>query len=155
MPRISGGTNMVGQAYEPQVTPWDRDDDDVSVLGGNRSRDRYSGNEFGRDDPYRHNRHHGRDRDGDVYDRRDLTPTYGQDNEGEDRSRVRRQGYAQYDPARPWVNFRERERDQAIRDARYSRYRDYARDEDADSDRPRWSEDRYSADVRGPQQGRR
>jgi hypothetical protein len=115
MPRstISGGTNMVGQVYEPQVTPWDRDEDDVSVLGGNRSRDRYSGAEFGRDDPYQHNRHHGRDRAGsDVYDRRDLTPTYGQDNEGDRRyDEDRRRGYAQFDPARPWVGYGDRLRD--------------------------------------------
>ncbi len=27
----TGGTNMVGRAYTPQVTPWDRDSDDASV----------------------------------------------------------------------------------------------------------------------------
>lgn len=114
MPRYSGGASTSGPTYEPQVTPWDRDDDDVSVLGGNRSRDRYSGNEFGRDDPYQHNRHHGRDRvDADVYNRRDLTPTYGEDNERGDRryDEDRRQGYAQFDPARPWVGYGDRLRE--------------------------------------------
>lgn len=123
MPRntISGGASMSGPTYEPQVTPWDREDEDVSVLGGSRSRDRNSGNEFGRQDPYGENRHHGRDRpDIDVYNRRDLTPTYGDNNERGDRQRgrydeERRKGYAQFDPARPWVGYGDRLRDERRR----------------------------------------
>jgi hypothetical protein len=101
---------MSGPTYEPQVTPWDRDDDDVSVLSGNRSRDRYSGDEFARDDPQHRSERRGRDRGGDVYNRRDLTPSYGEDNARSDRryDEERRQGYAQFDPARPWVGYGDR-----------------------------------------------
>ncbi len=155
MPRssISGGASMSGPTYEPQVTPWDREDEDVSVLGSNRSRDRYSGNEFSRQDSYSENRNHRRDRaDADVYNRRDLTPTYGDNNERGDRryDEERRQDYAQFDPARPWVGYGDRLRDeQRERDVRYSQNRDY------DWDYDYRSRDPNESGIRGPRQGRR
>jgi hypothetical protein len=75
----SGGTNMVGRAYTPQVTPWERDSDDVSVQ---RSlRDDHDMRTLDRDYDYRA-RSERYDRDNDAYYRRDLVPGYGDERRG-------------------------------------------------------------------------
>ena len=85
----SGGTNMVGRAYTPQVAPWNRDDDDVSVQRSLRDdaqewRDRRDLHRderpLDRDYDYRTRDRYDRDRD--AYYRRDLVPGYGDDRAG-------------------------------------------------------------------------
>jgi len=84
----SGGTNMVGRAYTPQVAPWDRDSDDVSVQHSLRDDnqewrdhrdDRYE-RSMNRDSDYRARDRY--DREQDAYYRRDLVPGYGDDRQG-------------------------------------------------------------------------
>jgi hypothetical protein len=84
----SGGTNMVGRAYTPQVAPWDRDSDDVSVQHSFRDDnqewrdhrdDRYE-RSMNRDSDYRARDQY--DREQDAYYRRDLVPGYGDDRRG-------------------------------------------------------------------------
>jgi hypothetical protein len=72
------GVSGSGRAYTPQVTPWERDDDDSAVIRGrDYERGHYSDRQLSRSD----DRDRGRqtrnrdDRDGDVWNRRDLTPT--------------------------------------------------------------------------------
>ena len=93
----TGGTNMVGRAYTPQVTPWNRDSDDVSVQHSLRDdnqewrdhRDAH-GNErdmrsLDRDYDYRSRDRYSREPD--AYYRRDLVPGYGDDRVGYHNSR--------------------------------------------------------------------
>lgn len=93
------GASMSGPTYEPQVTPYDRDDDTVAV---NQSRSRRQGYDA---EPYDNNDYasrrgessgRGRD-DGDVWNRRDLVPEYGMSREERDRKQ-------------PWDNYRSRRR---------------------------------------------
>lgn len=90
------GASMSGRTYEPQVTPWEREDDDFDVYQGNtRDRDRQASGRYGPgedyspyagDRPYAQNRGY-RGNDGqDAYTRRDLQPTY-QDAYERDRER--------------------------------------------------------------------
>ncbi len=93
------GVSMSGPVYEPQVSPYDRDDDDVSVLQ-NRGpyRDDFDDKAYGRNDYAASGEHrHGRRDDGDVWNRRDLTPTYEQPVED---------GKARQ--AQPWDNYHRR-----------------------------------------------
>jgi hypothetical protein len=83
----SGGTNMVGRAYTPQVTPWDRDDEDVSVQrslrDGNsqwRDRDERGSRSLDRDYDYRSRDRYAREQD--AYYRQDLVPGYGDGRSG-------------------------------------------------------------------------
>jgi len=97
------GASMSGRTYEPQVTPWDRSDDDFDVYeGSTRDRDRQASGRYGPDDDYAPSagdRRYTQDRyrseyrsnDGqDAYTRRDLQPTY-QDAYERDRERYGRQ----------------------------------------------------------------
>ncbi len=98
------GASMSGRTYEPQVTPWERSDDDVGVYEGSTyDRDRQASGRYGQDDTYgpsagdrryAQNRQRGdygyRRNDGqDAYTRRDLQPTY-QDAYERDRERYGR-----------------------------------------------------------------
>jgi len=90
------GVSMSGRTYEPQVTPWEREDDDFDVYQGTtRDRDRQASGRYGPDDDYAppagDRRYFGdrgyRSNDGqDAYTRRDLEPTY-QDAYERDRDR--------------------------------------------------------------------
>jgi len=98
------GVSMSGRTYEPQVTPWERNDDDFDVYEGSTyDRDRQASGRYGPDDDfapsagdrrYTQNRNRGdyrqteyRSNDGrDAYTRRDLEPTY-QDAYERDRER--------------------------------------------------------------------
>lgn len=94
------GASMSGRTYEPQVTPWEREDDDFDVYQGTtRDRDRQASGRYGPDDdygPYAEDQRYAGDRgyrsnDGqDAYTRRDLQPTY-QDAYERDRDRYGRQ----------------------------------------------------------------
>lgn len=119
----SGGTNMVGRAYTPQVTPWDRYDDDVSVQRGLRDDNQEWRDEraLDRDYDYRSRDRYNHERD--AYYRRDLTPGYGDDRGGyrdarDDRRRAGKRAH--------WEN---REPDY-----RYQ-YNDYRRTDDNDARR--------------------
>ncbi len=98
-----GGASMSGPVYEPQVTPYDRDSDDFSVVPDRRaSRDTdngpYETTDYG-SEPKRRGR---RTADtGDAWNRRDLTPTYTQDIEdmGQGRKAAHKARKAQ-----PWDN---------------------------------------------------
>ena len=128
----SGGTNMVGRAYTPQVAPWDRDSDDVSVQHSLRddnqewrdNRDvRRDERSLDRDYDYRARN----EREQDAYYRRDLTPGYGDDRRGyqnagnSERDDSRRAGHRKH-----WEN---REPDY-----RYQ-YNDYQRTDENDARR--------------------
>lgn len=84
----TGGTNMVGRAYTPQVAPWNRDDDDVSVQRSLRDdaqewRDRRDDRDMrslDREYDYRSRDRYGREPD--AYYRRDLVPGYGDERRG-------------------------------------------------------------------------
>lgn len=81
----TGGTNMVGRAYTPQVAPWDRDSDDASVQRSLRDdpqewRDDRDMRSLDRDYDYRARDRY--DRDQDAYFRRDLVTGYGDDRRG-------------------------------------------------------------------------
>ena len=83
----SGGTNMAGRAYTPQVTPWDRDSDDVSVQrslrdGSQEWRDNRDTRSLDRNYDYRSRDRHAGDRQQDAYYRRDLVSGYGDDRVG-------------------------------------------------------------------------
>ncbi len=97
------GASMSGRTYEPQVTPWDRSDDDFDTYqGSTNDRDRQASGRYGPDDDYAPpagDRRYAQDRyrggyrtnDGqDAYTRRDLQPTY-QDAYERDRERYGRQ----------------------------------------------------------------
>ena len=78
----NGGATMSGRTYEPQVTPWNRNDDDVRVTDG-RYGGNYSSASHPADDRYRNDRqYYGRQDSragrGDAWDRRDLQPSYEQ-----------------------------------------------------------------------------
>ncbi len=98
------GVSMSGRTYEPQVTPWERSDDDFDVYQGNTDdRDRQASGRYSQDDDYAQSagdRRSSQDRnrtndayrsyDGqDAYTRRDLQPTY-QDAYERDRERYGR-----------------------------------------------------------------
>ena len=102
------GASMSGRTYEPQVTPWDRSDDDFDTYQGTTTdRDRQASGRYGPDDDYAPSagdQRYTQDRyrndyrgsaygqnDGqDAYTRRDLQPTY-QDAYERDRERYGRQ----------------------------------------------------------------
>ena len=133
----AGGTSMTGHTYEPDVTPWNRDDEDFNVTGGRwANSERYRSGQYGPDDRYRNERDQNRfrtDREQDPYYRRDLQPTYG------DRDYNRsRDEYDRYD--------RDNER---RTESNYSR--------DYDHDRSRWqnSDDRDRDDYRSRQSDER
>ena len=97
------GASMSGRTYEPQVTPWDRADDDFDVYQGNSDdRDRQASGRYSRDRDhslYAGDRRYSPGRAGDnrtndgqdAYTRRDLQPTY-QDAYERDRERYGRDG---------------------------------------------------------------
>lgn len=103
------GASMAGRTYEPQVTSWDREDDDFDVYQGTTSdRDRQASGRYGPGDDFASSagdRRYPQDRyrsdyrsnDGqDAYTRRDLQPTY-QDAYERDRER-----YGQSDDQRAY-----------------------------------------------------
>lgn len=106
-PNAISGASMSGPVYEPQVTPYDRDDDDVSVLQ-NRGpyRDDYDDKAYGQNDYAVHgNRSRGRHDDGDVWNRRDLVPTYTE-TVGPETDKAHRK-------ARPWDNYAMKRKEEA------------------------------------------
>ncbi len=157
----SGGTNMVGRAYTPQVTPWNRDDDDVSVQRSLRDdnqewrdhRDDRDSRSLDRDYDYRTQDRYARDRynrDQDAYYRRDLTPGYGDDRRGYQNSDSEREDRHRAGHRKHWEN---REPDYRYQYNDYQRADDhevrrenqarYARQEDAsgyqrENDRDGW-----------------
>ncbi|WP_443749387.1 hypothetical protein [Asticcacaulis solisilvae] len=98
------GASMSGRTYEPQVTPWERNDDDFDVYQSSTyDRDRQASGRYGPDDDYAPSagdRRYTQNRDGrggyrsndgqDAYTRRDLQPSY-QDAYERDRERYGRQ----------------------------------------------------------------
>lgn len=135
----TGGTNMAGRAYTPQVTPWDRDSDDVSVQRSLREdsqewrdrRDERYDRDYRSRDPY--------DRGQDVYYREDLVPAYGEERAGyrsanserEDRHRAgHRKNWENRDPDyRYQYNDYRRADDSDVRRENQSRYSEHRRDQ--------------------------
>ncbi len=71
------GVSNSGPTYTPQVSPAERDTDSVSVISKkDYEHDPASGRQHDKQDG--HNKEPGSS-DTDVYERRDLTPTYGED----------------------------------------------------------------------------
>ena len=141
----NGGATMSGRTYEPQVTPWNRDEDDVRVTGG-RYGGNYSNSPRQDDDRYRNDRpYYGRqdsrgDR-GDAWDRRDLQPSYEQ---AYDRDR-QRYGDDRYD--------RDGHREQRADHNDHNRHDNGRHDYDRDllgsrHDRDRHEDERRRADER-------
>ncbi len=142
------GASMSGRTYEPQVTPWERDDDDFDVYqGSTRDRDRQASGRYGADDDYapsagdrRYMQNRGyRGNDGqDAYTRRDLQPTY-QDAYERERDRDR---YGRDEDHRAWRGAaRDRDYDRDLsggrRDDRHDDWRMHNRE---DRDRPNLSD---------------
>ena len=96
----TGGASMSGPVYEPQVTPYDRDTDDFSVVPDRKaSRNTDNGPYETADyeaEPKRRGKRAGGNQD--AWSRRDLTPTYTQDIEQTGRKRKERK-------AQPWDNY--------------------------------------------------
>jgi hypothetical protein len=162
----SGGTNMVGRAYTPQVTPWDRYDDDVSVQHSLRDdnqewRDDRDGRPLDRDYDYRSRDRYNREQD--AYYRRDLTPGYGDDRRGyqnagnsepDDRHRAgHRKHWENREPDyRYQYNDYRRADDNDARRENMARHRDGYYGYQRESDRDGWMNDRdyraYNRDWR-------
>lgn len=131
-PGHPGGTSMTGHAYEPDVTPWNRDDDDYNVTGqraANREVDRDG--EYGSDARQRQQHDQNQDRSNseqDPYYRRDLQPAYGDRDDHRSHDDKDRHDHENY---RPQTN-------QGGADDRYEvrgRFdKDYKRDHDDDRD---------------------
>jgi hypothetical protein len=156
----TGGTNMVGRAYTPQVAPWNRDDDDVSVRRSLRDdpqewRDRRDDRDMrslDREYDYRRRDRYGREPD--AYYRRDLVPGYGDDRAGysadherEDRHRAgHRKHWENREPDyRYQYNDYQRTDEREIRRDNQARY---ARQEDAGGYRSRNDRDGWMSRER-------
>ncbi len=123
-----GGASMSGHSYEPQVTPWDRYDDDFSVAcGRNADRDRHATGQYGPEESYRPSGRSSQRRNdeprNDPYYRRDLVASYGSDRPSDDRPRPWQHDY--HGRMRDYEQNDERNRDYGVYD---TRRRDWDRD---------------------------
>jgi len=156
----SGGTNMVGRAYTPQVAPWDRDNDDVSVQRSLRDDpqewrdqrdDQRNERSLDHDYDYRNRDRYARGRDdneSDAYYRRDLVPGYGDERTGyrdgrDERRAGRRAHWENREPDyRYQYNDYHRTDDNEARRENMARYRDEPAGYQRESDRTGWMSDR-------------